>query len=35
LFVHVSLMLVKTLYITTVNSLTRMEYWSNCNEACN
>jgi hypothetical protein len=28
-------MLIQTLYITTVNSLSRMEYWSNCSEACN
>jgi hypothetical protein len=32
--VHVSGMLAQTLYITTVNYLSRMEYWSKCNEAC-
>jgi hypothetical protein len=35
LFVHVSGMLAQTLYITRVNSLSRLECWSNCNEACN
>jgi hypothetical protein len=35
LFVHFSVILVPTLYITMANSLSRMEYWSNCNEACN
>jgi hypothetical protein len=35
LCVYVNLMLVQTLYISMVNSLSRMEHWSICNEACN
>jgi hypothetical protein len=35
LFVHVSGMLAQTFYITRVNSLSRFECWSNCNEVCN
>jgi hypothetical protein len=35
LFGHVSGMLAQTLYITKMNSLSRLECWSNCNESCN